>query len=142
VCGCAESPGAVLWVAAGTFNALMAGIIAQLENDDKEGTLAFRYPWLVAGLCLRQACHQSMCRACWGFHGGLQGGAGLGRGVCELAHHWQLVCWPAPWLARCWQVLMEHAQHSCHFFQSSACWMLCVRSGRDEGLTCPDCAGQ
>jgi hypothetical protein len=27
---------------AGTFNVLMAGYVAQLENDDEEGTLAFR----------------------------------------------------------------------------------------------------
>jgi hypothetical protein len=27
---------------AGTFNALMAGYVAQLDNDDEEGTLAFR----------------------------------------------------------------------------------------------------
>jgi hypothetical protein len=40
----------VSWVVAGTFNALMAGIIAQLENDDKEGTLAFRCGWLDPGL--------------------------------------------------------------------------------------------
>lgn len=37
------SPVCCMLAAAGTFNALLSGIVNQLENDDEERTLTFRY---------------------------------------------------------------------------------------------------